>query len=191
MFYTLAIGHLSLRMFLGSILISSALTKILHPTNFYVSIRDYRIIPAKKMGQAIASILVVMIPGGEIVIGSALVVGWPLIFSKVGALLLFLIFSSVISLTIIRKRTDILCSCGGILGNHRISWLLVARNVLLLALLLLNIFVPGDTITLELLLSTQRYDPTLVVASIGAAFIISTGAIALIKVTKAIYEFLA
>lgn len=46
----------------------------------------------------------------------------------VGAVGLMLIFTGAIAINLFRGRKDISCGCGGVMGNHKISWWLVVRN---------------------------------------------------------------
>lgn len=45
-----------------------------------------------------------------------------------GAMGLMVIFTVAITINLLRGRKDISCGCGGVMGNHKISWWLVVRN---------------------------------------------------------------
>ena len=49
----------------------------------------------------------------------------------VGAILLLLLIMYTIGIIVnlYRKRTNISCGCGGIVGDHNLSWTLVFRNI--------------------------------------------------------------
>ncbi|MDU5142788.1 MAG: MauE/DoxX family redox-associated membrane protein [Paenibacillus dendritiformis] len=49
---------------------------------------------------------------------------------------LLLIYSIAIMINLLRGTREISCGCGGIVGNHSLSWTLVLRNLLLMAMCL-------------------------------------------------------
>jgi len=126
--------HLFLRIFLGSVLWSAAFSKLSHIRRFHNDIQEYQIIPffiEKKL--SLSLLLAFGIPGGEIIIGFGLISGILLVPSAMLAILLFCIFIAAIAFNLVRGRSDLACHCQGVLGNHRISWWLVGRNLLLIA----------------------------------------------------------
>ncbi|WP_289141256.1 MauE/DoxX family redox-associated membrane protein [uncultured Brevibacillus sp.] len=57
------------------------------------------------------------------------------LLQQIGAVLgglLLILYSVAIAINLLRGRRDISCGCGGVAGNHPISWLLVLRNLLLM-----------------------------------------------------------
>lgn len=73
--------------------------------------------------------------------------GFWLTSALVGELALFGSFSLTLALNLVRGRRDLSCHCGGLVGNHLISWWLVGRNGLLLTSLLVLLLTPPDRYT--------------------------------------------
>ena len=142
--------RLFLRLLLGLILLGAAFGKLAHPTKFGRAIQDYKVFPQKLESKlALSTILSFGIPLAELGAGVGLVSGF-LLTPAVGlTVVLFVIFSGAIVFNLLRGRTDLSCHCGGILGDHRISWWLVGRNALFIACTLILIFTPSDPFTID------------------------------------------
>jgi hypothetical protein len=72
------------------------------------------------------------IPLAELLAGLGLISGFWLVPAIVLAMALFVVFCIAITINLVRGRRDLSCHCGGVIGNHLISWWLVGRNGLLI-----------------------------------------------------------
>lgn len=145
--------HLFLRLFIGCILLSSGIGKLLHPMRFQRAILDYRIIPShgwyKDVLPGMSAFGLSLTETGT---GLGLLSGFLLRLSIVLALCLFLLFSGALIINLVRGRKDLSCHCDGMMGDHRISWWMVGRNILFIMVLLILAVLPIDMFTLETLL---------------------------------------
>ncbi len=93
--------------------------------------RNYRLLPT-----GLARPVAYLIPPVELLIGAALLAasGWWL--PPAGAALLLLLFAAAMGVNLGRGRVEIDCGCFVGLLRQRLSWTLVARNLLLAAALL-------------------------------------------------------
>ena len=126
----------------------SGLAKLPRRAEFVDAVKNYKLVP-DRVGEVIGKVL----PPVELGAGALLALG--LGVRPVAALLaLFLLaFSGAVAINLLRGRT-IDCGCLGPVGQRRITWLTVARNVILIAAagvvvaegptaLALDRFVPG------------------------------------------------
>lgn len=76
----------------------------------------------------------------------------------VGAILLLLLIMYTIGIIVnlYRKRTNISCGCGGIVGDHNLSWTLVFRNIFLVGLIIFLIKNETDFFSLQSLLIYEK-----------------------------------
>ncbi|MEM5622755.1 MauE/DoxX family redox-associated membrane protein [Bacillus thuringiensis] len=76
----------------------------------------------------------------------------------VGAILLLLLIMYTIGIIVnlYRKRTNISCGCGGIVGDHNLSWTLVFRNIFLVGLIIFLIKNETDFSACNLFLYMKR-----------------------------------
>ncbi len=141
-------ARLFVRLLLGVLLLSVGVSKLAHPRQFQRGIQDYHIVPGlleKKL--ALTALLSFGIPLAELLAGLGLISGFWLVPAIVLALALFVVFSSAITINLARGRRDLSCHCGGVVGNHLISWWLVGRNGMLIIGLVLLLVTPPDTFT--------------------------------------------
>ncbi len=142
--------HVFLRLFLGSLIFCSGITKAIHPQRAARAIREYKLLPAPLQARSVVSST---ISGGlwaiEILTGAGLISGVLLIPAGLVAICLLVVFSGAIGINLARGRHDLSCHCGGALGDHRISWWLVGRNGLLLLATSLLISLPADPFALD------------------------------------------
>ena len=125
--------RLFVRLLLGVLLLSVGVGKLAHPRQFQRGIQDYHIMSSmleKKL--ALTTLLSFSIPLAELLASLGLISGFWLTTAIVLAMVLFIIFSVAIVLNLARGRRDLSCHCGGVVGNHLISWWLVGRNGLLI-----------------------------------------------------------
>ena len=116
------------RFALALLFLLSGLAKLPRREEFVRAVRNYRLVP-DRAGRVVAEVL----PAVEIASGVLLALG--LGIRPVAALLaLFLVgFSAAIAINLLRGRT-IDCGCFGPVGNRRITWLTVVRNVVLVGM---------------------------------------------------------
>ncbi|MGH2480840.1 MAG: MauE/DoxX family redox-associated membrane protein [Ktedonobacteraceae bacterium] len=139
-----------LRFFLGIILFSSALKKFAHIAHFRQGILDYHILPhAVEKRFALSALFAFLFPLLELEGGLCLISGIYLKLSLIITIVLLCLFSTALITNLLRGRRDLPCHCGGVTGDHTISWWLVGRNSLYIAGLLLLSFFPAQGITLE------------------------------------------
>ncbi len=145
--------RLFVRLLLGLILLSVAVSKLAHPSRFRWAIEDYRIIPSALELKLLLSVALSFgIPFAELIAGLGLISGFVLVPAVLLAFALFVLFSGGLIINLMRGRYDLSCHCEGILGDHRISWWLVGRNGLLLAGLFVLLITPADMFTISELL---------------------------------------
>lgn len=148
----LAIIRLVLRLLLGLILLSGAVSKLAHPRRFQQGLRDYRLLPSLLESRLrLSTVLSFALPVVELLAGLGVLGGLlltPALFLTFG---LFVLFSGAIFINLMRGRYNLSCHCGGIVGEHRISWWLLGRNAFLLLGLLLLLFTPPDVFTIDTL----------------------------------------
>ena len=141
-------GRLFIRLLLGILLLSVGVSKLSHLRQFQRGIQDYHIVPSlleKKL--ALTALLSLGIPLAELIAGLGLISGFWLVPAIMLTLALFVVFSAAIILNLARGRRDLSCHCGGVIGNHLISWWLVGRNGLLIIGLVLLLVTPPDSFT--------------------------------------------
>ncbi|MGG1662592.1 MauE/DoxX family redox-associated membrane protein [Brevibacillus sp. NRS-1366] len=118
---------LIVRIFLGTLLLSTSVSKFRNLEEHMLIIKEYRLLPSFLL-YPFARIESAF----ELLTGALLFSG---VFQQTGAMLaglLLTIYSVAIAVNLLRGRRDISCGCGGAAGDHPISWWLVGRNLLLL-----------------------------------------------------------
>ncbi|MHB8600241.1 MAG: MauE/DoxX family redox-associated membrane protein [Ktedonobacteraceae bacterium] len=146
----IAAARLFLRLLFGLILLSSGTGKLVHSQQFRQSIQDYHLVPSKLEARLPVSIVLsFVIPIAELLASLGLLSGFWLVSSVVLAVSLFVVFSGAMAINLLRGRHDLSCHCGGVVGNHLISWWLVVRNVLFVASLLVVLVTSSDVFTVE------------------------------------------
>lgn len=151
--FSLAFAHFFVRLLIGLALLSVAVSKLVQPGRFRKGIQEYQIIPMQL--EAVFSLSKVGtygIPLAELLASLGLISGMLFIQAIVLAASLLTLFSGAIFINLRRGRTDLSCHCGGALGNHLISWKLLVRNLVLIVLLMLLLWLPADLFTLDMLL---------------------------------------
>jgi len=148
--------QLFLRFSLGFILLASSLEKLFHLPQFQQGILNYKLIPLRLNSRLkLSRVLSISIPLFEAIVGLGLIGGFMLIPTIYLAIFLFVTFNIALIINLIRGRTDLSCNCGGILGNHQISWWLVTRNTLFITFLLILLSTPEDPLTIDILIRSH------------------------------------
>ncbi|HLG64913.1 MAG TPA: MauE/DoxX family redox-associated membrane protein [Ktedonosporobacter sp.] len=130
--------HFFLRLFLGMLFLSTSLDKFTHRSRLQRGIQDYHVLPTDLDTRwHLTSLASVCIPVIEGVTGVGFLSGWLASLWSVLCAALLLLFSGAIVVNLLRGRMDLSCHCGGVLGEHYISWWMVGRNGLLMGGLLL------------------------------------------------------
>ncbi|ENQ3108704.1 DoxX family membrane protein [Bacillus cereus] len=122
---------LILRISIGTLFLSSSISKLLYFSKHVVIVEEYKILP-KKFTKFFSRIEVSF----ELICSISLILG--LLQPWVGAILLLLLIMYTIGIIVnlCRKRTNISCGCGGIAGDHNLSWVLAFRNLFLIGLII-------------------------------------------------------
>lgn len=119
--------NLVLRLFLGGLFVFASWHKVIEPLGFAMSVRGYKIIPF-----AYSNLFALVMSWSELIAGIMLILG---IFTRkaAGAIAILLVmFIVAITLVVVRGMT-VDCGCFSSEGGSSASWLLIVRNVALLA----------------------------------------------------------
>lgn len=141
--------HVFLRLFLGSLVFCSGITKVFQPQRAVQAVREYQIVPAALQNRVSATTLAGGLWMSELLAGLGLISGILLFPAALLTICLFIVFSVAMGINLARGRRDLSCHCGGALGDHRISWWLVGRNGLFLVATVLLIGLPTDPFALD------------------------------------------
>ena len=141
--------HVFLRLFLGSLVFCSGITKVFQPQRAVQAVREYQIVPAALQNHVLATTLAGGLWMSELLAGLGLISGILLFPAALLTICLFIVFSGAMGINLARGRRDLSCHCGGALGDHRISWWLVGRNGLFLVATVLLIGLPTDPFALD------------------------------------------
>jgi hypothetical protein len=101
-------------------------------------ISNYRLLPRALVAPAAASL-----PPLEMIVGIALLSGLEKQWAAPAAILLLGVFAVAMGINLYRGRTHIDCGCGQLFLKQTLSWILVARNVVLALLLLPCLAITG------------------------------------------------
>lgn len=135
------------RVAIGLVFMLAAVQKMQHWRLLPGVIANYRLLPGWAVSPA-ASLL----PPLELLLAIALLSAQAQPWPALAAIALLLLFAGAMAINVARGRTHIDCGCGeGFLAQH-LSWPLVARNLVLAALLLPS-FVPAAPLPMPALLS--------------------------------------
>lgn len=117
-------GQLILRLIIGGILIFAAITKIIHPQEFYISVLSYHLI-----GATLSKIVALWLPWIELLAGVGILSTIWFLANLRLAQLMFAGFTVILIVTLFRGiSTD--CGCFGSIAS-KISWLHVLGDVVL------------------------------------------------------------
>ena len=116
---------------LAILLLVGAWQKLRDQVAFRTALEAYDIVPATSLSAVFAWAL----PCGEALAAVALVIDQTRMFGVALAAALLAVVTAAVVINLLRGRTDLGCGCGGIEDEQKLSWALVARNGVLLALL--------------------------------------------------------
>ncbi|WP_020063161.1 MauE/DoxX family redox-associated membrane protein [Bacillus sp. 123MFChir2] len=135
---------LILRLCLGSIFIGTFVSKIRDFRSHIDIIRKYQILPENSI-VFLAYIEIAF----ELVIGIGIILGFVVNLMSLLAAFLLSLYTLAIIINLIRRNTDFNCGCGGVLGDYKLSWNLVIRNVLLLFIAIFIYYMPHQIGTVD------------------------------------------
>ncbi|MCM3444138.1 MauE/DoxX family redox-associated membrane protein (plasmid) [Metabacillus halosaccharovorans] len=141
------------RIILGIVFLSTGIYKFKNVNEHFLALKQYKLIPTKWI-QVFGYTGMIT----EVVIGLVLIFGIFVEVAAITSILLLFVFSLVISINIIKGRDTINCGCGGVLGNHTISWAIVIRNCFLILMCLLQIFYNSRIESISYLLLISKYE---------------------------------
>ncbi|MFC0190157.1 MauE/DoxX family redox-associated membrane protein [Fictibacillus aquaticus] len=123
----------------GIVFVVSSLSKVSKWQEHKRLMQDYQILPAKLVPASAGGLFVF-----ELVIGFSLILNiYPSAILS-ASILLMGIFTAAILINLLRGRNEISCGCGGVLGNHKISWWLILRNVVITAGLSVSLYIEKE-----------------------------------------------
>lgn len=128
LFGTIAIAG---RTCVGLVFLLAAAQKLAHWRLLPGVMADYRLLP----GWAIAP-LAALLPPLELLLASALLLGQLRPWCALAGIALLMLFAAAMARNVMRGRHHIDCGCGQDFLAQRLSWALIARNLVLVALLL-------------------------------------------------------
>ncbi len=137
---------LYIRVILGVIFLSSGYSKIGNFNEHLIKIKDYNFLAF--LPEAMLKGISIIVSSLEICIGILLFLGYVKLIVSVVSVGLLGVYIYLIMRNLIRGHTDISCGCGGILGDYKISWKLVIRNI---AFIYFIIFIYGHGSLLEII----------------------------------------
>jgi len=117
------------QMVLAGLFLSTAVAKWQDMTLHIAIVQDYRIVPkswSRFFGRAETVV--------ELALAVLLLLGLFRSVALLGAVLLLALYTVAITVNLFRGRTEVSCGCGGAAGTHRLSWWLVLRNAVLMAM---------------------------------------------------------
>lgn len=132
----LAVASVAGRICVGLVFLLAATQKAQHWRIFSGVIDNYRLLPRRLVMPAAA-----LLPPLEMVVGLALLSAMVRPWSASAAIILLAVFAVAMAINLRRGRVHIDCGCGQSFLRQTLSWLLVARNAALAALLLPSLMV--------------------------------------------------
>ncbi len=118
---------LVLRVFLGGLFIFSSMDKVLDPGRFAVAVRAYKLLPVP-----LTNLFALTMAWSELVAGIMLLLGIGTRKAAGALLLLLVVFIGAIGATLVRGLV-IDCGCFSNEGGGRVTYLLILRNLFLIA----------------------------------------------------------
>ncbi|MNC26929.1 Methylamine utilization protein MauE [compost metagenome] len=133
---SLALGF---RLLVAVMFLTSFLEKIRNYNLHLFILKDYKIIPHKLVNLFGALDVI-----AQILIALSFILGVWIYAGYVTSSILLFTYAIAISINLLRGRNNISCGCGGLVGNHQISWWLVFRNLLIVSMLILLCYLPNE-----------------------------------------------
>jgi uncharacterized membrane protein len=117
---------------LAAVFASAGAGKLAEREAFAGVVHNYRLLP-----EALERPVAMMLPVLELLLAAGLLLGVTRPTAALGAALLLLVFAGAMAINLVRGRRNIDCGCFMTALRQRLSWGLVARNLLLVAVSLL------------------------------------------------------
>ena len=118
-----------LRLFLASLFIRAVYAKLQFPSQFTDAVRGYELVPSSLAGTFAAGLLAI-----EILIAGALLIPNFAPLAAWAAGFVLALYSLAIGINLARGRRDIDCGCAGPLARQTLHEMLIARNLVYVAL---------------------------------------------------------
>lgn len=118
--------HLALRLVIGGMFLYAAFPKVLNPATFAIAVRGYKIVPF-----SLSNLAAIAMSWGELIAAGMLVLGILTRKAAAAIFILLAVFIAAIATALLRGMV-VDCGCFGE-GSSATSWMLVVRNILLLA----------------------------------------------------------
>ena len=126
------------------IFLFSSISKIKDYVNHIEVVKSYKILP-----DIFSKYLVNIFLFIELLASLMIIFRVFMTYSVIALFLLTAIYSVAIIINLARGRKDLSCGCGGVLGDHNISYRLVIRNSLILLGLFLVISLPNANLLIK------------------------------------------
>ena len=117
--------ELLIRTCLGTLFLTSSFSKMRKMYVHVSIVQDYGLLP-----QQLVPIFARTEVTIEFIISLCLLFGLFQTFTLFVVLALLIIYTTAITVNLIRGRKEISCGCGGLIGSHQLSWWLVLRNII-------------------------------------------------------------
>ncbi|WP_075619582.1 MauE/DoxX family redox-associated membrane protein [Paenisporosarcina indica] len=115
---------LAMRIIIGFIFLSSAISKLNNMTEHIVTVRKYKILPSRMVRSF--SYFETFV---ELIASLLIIIGYKVELAGLILLALLSTYTFAIVINLLRGNTNISCGCGGVVGNHILSWVLPLRNL--------------------------------------------------------------
>lgn len=116
-----------LRFVLACLFLSTAWSKHKAMAEHIGIVRDYQILPLRLVEPFAKAETYV-----EFGLGLLLLIGLLQPYAAAGSVGVLMVYTIAIIINLLRGRTEMSCGCGGVAGQHVLSWRLVVRNVVLI-----------------------------------------------------------
>jgi hypothetical protein len=172
---------LLIRIFLGIVFLLSGLGKLRQFTAFKKAVVDYRILPIR-----LARIYALCLPWIELAVGLLFLLNLALHLALF--ITFFLLIGFVVALVVnLRANRLLKCHCYGLLGHNQISWGTVIRNLILLTLTSILVYLAPNILTWSQWLNNWQHD-LLLLSSVDSllltCFILAFGFVALVLIEQ-------
>ena len=132
----------------GIVFVEAGLAKLRHRDLVPGVVANYRLLPEALVAPVAAILPPVELGLGLALIASVLTGGGPLHWAALPAAALFLAFAAAMAINIRRGRSHIDCGCGRSHLRQPLGWGLVARNLVLAALVSVHAIAPAQSFVL-------------------------------------------
>ncbi|WP_313891180.1 MauE/DoxX family redox-associated membrane protein [Psychrobacillus sp.] len=153
---------LSCRIIIGLIFFSSAISKFSNMIEHIVVVRKYQILPPKAV-----KYFAYLDATIELIASLLILFGYRIELASLVILALVIVYTIAIIVNLIRGNRNMSCGCGGIIGDHNLSWLLPIRNILICSIMVFLMNYNGHIFSIDSLRSNSVY-------SLDSVYVFST-----------------